>query len=225
MEKGISDTHNDEINTGTSFGTNFEEHQQKSKVRSTSDTQFDDDDVAHKSHLDKPHRSASETGRVNTSKQSKCVKMRSKNTRPRKKGRVVNENADTVTLTKKKVGKLSSRKTSSSPDKGNSELAAPSEHEKLSTSSTSSSEGLDSPMESEDGSKSKQDLSEKDETEGKDAKQDDEKDTEEEEEAQYTPPSRQKKDSETTETETDDSDKEDFPTEGLLKELHFLNAR
>lgn len=36
---------------------------------------------------------------------------------------------------------------------------------------------------------------------------------------------RRRSEVDTTETETDDSDREDFPTEGLLKELHFLNAR
>ncbi|XP_053639464.1 GON-4-like protein isoform X2 [Cherax quadricarinatus] len=47
--------------------------------------------------------------------------------------------------------------------------------------------------------------------------------TEGEEEDSEDSPSHTAKETETTETETEDSD-HDFPTEGLLKELHFLNA-
>lgn len=50
-------------------------------------------------------------------------------------------------------------------------------------------------------------------------------DTGEEIESEPTTPSRCRRESYTSETESDDSNKEDFSTEGLLKELHFLNAR
>ncbi|XP_063858984.1 GON-4-like protein isoform X2 [Scylla paramamosain] len=50
-----------------------------------------------------------------------------------------------------------------------------------------------------------------------------EEEEEEEEEAIISTPA-QRKEVETTETETEDSEVEDFPTEGLLQELHFLNA-
>lgn len=50
---------------------------------------------------------------------------------------------------------------------------------------------------------------------------------EEEEDEDFEQPStsRQRRESDTTDTESDVNEKEDFPTEGLLKELHFLNAR
>ncbi|KAK3862130.1 hypothetical protein Pcinc_031981 [Petrolisthes cinctipes] len=46
----------------------------------------------------------------------------------------------------------------------------------------------------------------------------------EEEDMDYSPSSRRRSEVDTTETETDESDSEDFPTESLLKELHYLNA-